>query len=865
MGRGEPEFYESPAQVAGDLNVSLLGTLARIEPEIEPPFTVTDLVDPGVSYEAIIGRVELLCEHMPLKLLGCLGLDQDPARFKLAANLAARLARTGRQVTIVEAELRAPAFAGDPARREGLIDMLLYGCSYGAVVRESGLLGVKVITAGSHPWSGEPIHGDEWERVLGALRKHSDLTIVTTTTGLPGPILSMLARRLDSILIAYALDVAGRDAVRRSYLTLWDMDAPILGLVTAGPLTAERMVQPTVPEPASPVVPAPAAAPADAAWAQRFFDAGPAESVPGFDLDDGAEVVIRETTEVDESAASLWAAEVARLRGTGAPPIGVSPFLSEPRPAPVAPPEIPPAPRPVEDAGELAAAGAGPKADDFTRSFEAAWDRLTRGGPGYGAAEAPPPAAPAGPADESGATGEWTPGVELPEPEAPAAEVLGPVELAAASEVPAAAASELPAADVPEVPATAAPTPAMPEGFEIEPAPPGAIEFEPVTPQAIELEPVTPQTIELEPVTPQTPELEPMVPQALAPEPWPRGVESELTPPAPPAPEAAAFEFESLVPEPPAAPAAWAAEIEPTPAVAAEPPLPAPPAVAAPVATEADFHEAARESAAEGGGPLFADLLAPAGATADDRAVPDAVAELEAELAPRPEPPALRRSSWRLIVVGGLVGICLVLAWAYQSEVIRFGPPPPRTAAVEKTAPGEPRRTESEAIPAPGGDDGGTRGPAAKAPAVMAPAPSSPAEPAPRAMEPPAATRVEPSAGEPSPSAAPRAAPAPAPPAAVAGTSPRVPDSAVHAGPGTGPYGVHVSSFRTRAKAEEDLSRYRALGFACVIVSADVPGKGSWLRVLLGPYPSLEEATRVMEMVRADQLSPAAQVLTIPR
>ena len=93
---------------------------------------------------------------------------------------------------------------------------------------------------------------------------------------------------------------------------------------------------------------------------------------------------------------------------------------------------------------------------------------------------------------------------------------------------------------------------------------------------------------------------------------------------------------------------------------------------------------------------------------------------------------------------------------------------------------------------------------------------------------------------------------------ADASVAPRVPG-------GTGTYGVHVSSFRTLAKAEEDLGNYQALGYQGVIVSVDIPGKGTWQRVLLGPYSSQSEASRVMETVRADQLSPAAQVQRIPR
>src|SRR5688572_12568288 len=189
LGRGEPERYESPAQVAGDLNVSLLGALARADAVRGAPLALPDLLDPEAHYDAVADRIQLLAGQMPLKLLGVIGLGDDPLRFRLAANLAGRLAANGRQVTIVEAELGGPVLRHDRTPREGLLDMLLYGCSFAAVGRESGIRGVKLVSAGSHPWSGEPIHGDEWERVLGSLRQHGDFTLVTTTTGLPAPIL----------------------------------------------------------------------------------------------------------------------------------------------------------------------------------------------------------------------------------------------------------------------------------------------------------------------------------------------------------------------------------------------------------------------------------------------------------------------------------------------------------------------------------------------------------------------------------------------------------------------------------------------------------------------------------------------------
>jgi cell division septation protein DedD len=74
-----------------------------------------------------------------------------------------------------------------------------------------------------------------------------------------------------------------------------------------------------------------------------------------------------------------------------------------------------------------------------------------------------------------------------------------------------------------------------------------------------------------------------------------------------------------------------------------------------------------------------------------------------------------------------------------------------------------------------------------------------------------------------------------------------------------------VSSFQTQAKANEDLARYQAIGYRGVIVMVNVPGKGAWRRVVLGPYPSLAEAESVALAIREDGLSPKAQAMSLGR
>jgi len=92
------------------------------------------------------------------------------------------------------------------------------------------------------------------------------------------------------------------------------------------------------------------------------------------------------------------------------------------------------------------------------------------------------------------------------------------------------------------------------------------------------------------------------------------------------------------------------------------------------------------------------------------------------------------------------------------------------------------------------------------------------------------------------------------PPAGSASTEPSTPVTG---------YGVHVSSFQTLAKANEDLDRYREVGYRGLVVTVQVPGKGRWRRVMLGPYPTLEEARSVAQAIREDSISPEAEAMKL--
>jgi hypothetical protein len=111
----------------------------------------------------------------------------------------------------------------------------------------------------------------------------------------------------------------------------------------------------------------------------------------------------------------------------------------------------------------------------------------------------------------------------------------------------------------------------------------------------------------------------------------------------------------------------------------------------------------------------------------EEELVGTAVAHAPAAADDEPTP---SRTPWRVLVIGGLVGLAAVGLWAYQSGMIRLEPLPPRNpAVVGETTPKTPRPTDQAATEAPPADQvpaGATPGaPAAEAPAAEAPASES--------------------------------------------------------------------------------------------------------------------------------------------
>jgi chemotaxis protein histidine kinase CheA len=228
-------------------------------------------------------------------------------------------------------------------------------------------------------------------------------------------------------------------------------------------------------------------------------------------------------------------------------------------------------------------------------------------------------------------------------------------------------------------------------------------------------------------------------------------------------------------------------------------------------------------------------------------------------------------------------------ATTFQEELTKKAPPAPRESAPAKlpaalkpeaTAKVEPKPAEPK--PAEAKPEGAK--PAAKPAEVAEVKPASPApveaeeKPEPADLEPIQLAKAEkpqkaaePAKAEPKPekkeslseriqavATAPQDAAVPPTPVATRTSEKTSPASAstvqakAEATPTKGGFTLQLSAAQTREEADRFASGLKQKGYAPYIVTAQVPGKGTWYRVRLGNFPSRDQASRYLQDFRRE-------------
>jgi DedD protein len=182
----------------------------------------------------------------------------------------------------------------------------------------------------------------------------------------------------------------------------------------------------------------------------------------------------------------------------------------------------------------------------------------------------------------------------------------------------------------------------------------------------------------------------------------------------------------------------------------------------------------------------------------------------------------------------------------FQEELTRAAPPAtPKPPPAAKTAPARTQADEAPVSALAAAEPGAISKPAAKRPVVAVVDPGAISRSPPSSDSP-----IESKSTPPAASVAKLASTTTAPvvptsttPSAAKSSAPKPPQATVPNGTWT----LQLGASLNRENAERQAGRLREKGYAPYIVSADVPGKGTWYRVRMGSFPSKDAATRYLQ------------------
>ncbi|MDA7980514.1 MAG: polysaccharide biosynthesis tyrosine autokinase [Pirellulales bacterium] len=155
----------------------------------------------------------------------------------LASNLAVLVAQSGKKVLLIEADFRRPrchkVFGLD--NTVGISSVITSETEIADATQKSGVENLSVMTCGPRPGNpAELLTSPVFEEMIDAVREEYDFVIVDTPPLLVVTDPSVVASRVDGVLLVMRLSKRTRDSARRSCEILGSLGVNVLGVVVNG-------------------------------------------------------------------------------------------------------------------------------------------------------------------------------------------------------------------------------------------------------------------------------------------------------------------------------------------------------------------------------------------------------------------------------------------------------------------------------------------------------------------------------------------------------------------------------------------------------------------------------------------------------
>jgi capsular exopolysaccharide synthesis family protein len=185
------------------------------------------------SYRTLRINIDFASTGRPVRTIAVTSANQAEGKTTTALNLAVAYAQVGRSVLLLDADLRKPSVhsAFGLECDMGLMNVLTGGAHPEAAIRESGIPGLSVMTAGRRPFNAsELLASSAFDTLLESLKTKYDTVLIDTPPILSAMDAKIVASKTDGVLLVAEYRKVKRDEAVRAKEELAAVHANLLGV-----------------------------------------------------------------------------------------------------------------------------------------------------------------------------------------------------------------------------------------------------------------------------------------------------------------------------------------------------------------------------------------------------------------------------------------------------------------------------------------------------------------------------------------------------------------------------------------------------------------------------------------------------------
>ena len=230
------DTLRDPEEASRQLGVPILGFIARYTTPDEPPITISEPRAPvAEAFRALRTNIQFASVDRSLHSLLVTSPSPADGKSTVVANLGVVMAQGGRSCVLVDSDLRRPRIHKllRLSNRRGMCDLFVQSQIHmDGSLQKTEVPNLYVLTSGSLPPNPSELLGSEkMLEILHQIEGQSDLLIVDSPPVLAVTDASVLAPRMDGVLLVVKPGVTKFMAVKQAVEQLRRVGANVIGIV----------------------------------------------------------------------------------------------------------------------------------------------------------------------------------------------------------------------------------------------------------------------------------------------------------------------------------------------------------------------------------------------------------------------------------------------------------------------------------------------------------------------------------------------------------------------------------------------------------------------------------------------------------